>query len=130
MPKTWTAKEVERVMLLGQNIVSLNEPVLCEDDDMHTEIGDFIEDPEADVEEMVLRSVRIEQVQFALDVALKPREAEIVRKLFGFTGVPMTLEEVGKDMCLTRERVRQLKERALRKLRIYFLKHKIMEEDI
>ena len=130
MPKTWTAKEVERIMLLGQDIVSLNEPVLCEGDDMNTEIGDFIEDPEADVEELVLRSVRIEQVQFALDVALKPREAEIVRKLFGFTGVPMTLEEVGKDMCLTRERVRQLKEKALRKLRVYFLKHKIMEEDI
>lgn len=130
MSKRWTAKDVEQIMLLEQGIVSLNEPVMCDGDDLNTELGDFVEDPDADVENIMLESARTECLQLAIDMALKPREAEIIRKLFGFTGRPMTLEEVGKDMCLTRERVRQIKEKSLRKLRVYFMKKKLTEGDI
>ena len=57
------------------------------------------------------------EINRALDAMLCEREREIVKKFFGIACQEMTLEEIGDEFGLTRERVRQIKEKALKKLR-------------
>jgi RNA polymerase primary sigma factor len=95
--------------------VSLESPVGDEDD---TELGMFVEDtitpsPSQTTYENMLRE-RVEQVLSTLS----PREARILRLRFGLeNGHPYTLEEVGHKFGLTRERIRQIEGKALRRLR-------------
>ena len=56
------------------------------------------------------------QLENTLSV-LSPRERQIIELYFGLNGTPLTLEEIGEDYDLTKERIRQIKEKALRKLR-------------
>ena len=85
-------------------------------EDGHSPLGEYLE-AGADPEELVFRSVMRDQVRRALDI-LSPRERAILELRFGFTdGRPRTLEEIGRDYHLTRERVRQILAHALRKLR-------------
>ena len=131
MQKVWTAKEVERVQLIAQGVVSLNTPVLGDDGhDMETELGDFLEDQDADVEQEFLLNERHKYIRDALRHVLSPKECEVLWKRHGFDGPEMTLEEVGKTMGITRERVRQLEARAIRKLRMYFARKRLTEVDI
>jgi RNA polymerase primary sigma factor len=115
-PKTAiTPDRVEEVRAYGRLPVSLETPVGDESD---SELGQLIEDknaisPEAAVTDQMLR----EQVAKVLD-SLDGREQRVIRLRFGLDdGRPRTLEEVGHEFGLTRERIRQIEAHALRKLR-------------
>lgn len=71
---------------------------------------DFLTINELDYDEL-------KNVSTLLVDSLDTREKKIINEYFGLNGMPLTLEEIGKDMNLTKERVRQIKERALKKLR-------------
>src|SRR5215212_3320772 len=115
-PKTAiTAEKVEEVRSYGRNPVSLETPVGDESD---TELGSLIEDPDAiSPLEAVSDTMLKEQVARVLD-SLEGREERVIRLRFGLDdGRPRTLEEVGHEFGLTRERIRQIEAHALRKLR-------------
>ncbi len=107
--------EVKNLFDMGQYLISLDTPVSEEDDDC---LIDFVEDkhfisPAAAVAKMDLK----EQLFKVMD-SLEEREKEVLIKRYGLLdGEPMTLEEIGKDMNLSRERIRQIEEKALRKMR-------------
>ncbi|MFW6210799.1 MAG: RNA polymerase sigma factor RpoD, partial [bacterium] len=110
-----SADKVRSVLKISQHPISLETPI-GEEKDSH--LGDFIEDKDAispaSAAVNVLLKEQIEKVLYTL----KEREAEVLRLRFGIgDGVPHTLEEVGKIFKVTRERVRQIEAKALRKLR-------------
>ena len=107
--------DVEELMKIVREPMSLDTPVSEESD---STVGDFIENPDADspsaqVEEAALR----EEIATVL-ATLTPREEKVVRMRFGI-GEPThySLEEIGSRFALTRERIRQIEIKALRKLR-------------
>ena len=107
--------KVEEVLKIAQEPVSLETPI-GEEEDSH--LGDFIQDDEASQpsEEASYTLLR-EQLEEVLST-LTPREEQVLRMRFGLTdGKPHTLEEVGKEFDVTRERIRQIEAKALRKLR-------------
>ena len=107
--------KVEEVLKIAQEPVSLETPI-GEEEDSH--LGDFIQDDEASQpsEEASYTLLR-EQLEEVLST-LTPREEQVLRMRFGLTdGKPHTLEEVGKELDVTRERIRQIESKALRKLR-------------
>ena len=112
--------KIEYVMKIKQDITSLDGAV-GRDDDEDSVLGDFIEDEDsATPEESASVQLLKEQVQAALG-ALSDREQKIVRMRFGLdNGKSHTLEEVGQEFAVTRERIRQIEAKALAKLR----KHK------
>ena len=108
-------QKVEEILKIAQEPVSLETPI-GEEDDSH--LGDFIQDDEASqpAEEASYTLLR-EQLEEVLKT-LTPREEEVLRMRFGLIdGKPHTLEEVGKEFNVTRERIRQIESKALRKLR-------------
>ena len=107
--------KVEEVLKIAQEPVSLETPI-GEEEDSH--LGDFIQDDEASQpsEEASYTLLR-EQLEEVLST-LTPREEQVLRMRFGLTdGRTHTLEEVGKEFDVTRERIRQIESKALRKLR-------------
>ncbi len=107
--------KVEEIMKLALDPISLETPI-GEEDDSH--LGDFIQDGDASepMEAATANSLR-EQLDKAL-ATLTPREEKVLRLRFGFEdGKAHTLEEVGKEFNVTRERVRQIESKALRRLR-------------
>ena len=79
---------------------------------------DIIKNDDADMPDEVFNSKDMLKTQLmGLLSSLDERERVIIEDYFGFTGTPRTLEEIGGDFKLTKERVRQIKEKALRKLR-------------
>ncbi len=106
---------VREVLKISRDPVSLDTPI-GEEDDSH--LGDFIEDDTAlSPADSAAFSVLKEELAQALD-SLTPREKEVVRLRFGLEdGRARTLEEVGKEFNVTRERIRQIEAKALRKLR-------------
>jgi RNA polymerase primary sigma factor len=112
---TRAAAKVGRVLQAAEEPMSLDSPVGSEDS---SQLGDFIEDEEA-IEPMdaAAREMLREQVKSALAV-LSEREREVLELRFGLTdGKEHTLEEVGQYFNVTRERIRQIEAKALRKLR-------------
>ena len=110
-----SALRVREIMKIAQEPVSLETP-LGEEEDSH--LGDFIED-EAALDPADAASMMLLKEQIA-DVlkTLAPREAEVLRLRFGLEdGRSRTLEEVGQSFGVTRERIRQIEAKALRKLR-------------
>ena len=106
---------VREIMKIAQEPVSLETPI-GEEEDSH--LGDFIED-EAALDPADAASMMLLKEQIA-DVlkTLAPREAEVLRLRFGLEdGRSRTLEEVGQSFGVTRERIRQIEAKALRKLR-------------
>ncbi|GHV40164.1 RNA polymerase sigma factor SigA [Clostridia bacterium] len=108
-------EKVREIMKLSQDPVSLETPI-GEEDDSH--IGDFIADDDipapADAAAFALLK---EQLMSVLDT-LTDRERKVLILRFGlYDGRPRTLEEVGKEFKVTRERIRQIEAKALRKLR-------------
>ena len=109
---------VERIMRArkaAREAVSLDLPV---GEDGDTFLGDFVEDRDAPaLEDAVSENLLREQLREALD-ALGERESRVLRLRYGLDdGQPQTLEEVGKVFGVTRERIRQIEAKALRKLR-------------
>ena len=93
--------------------VSLNQTVGADRDG---ELADLLSDDEAaDPFEEAERSLRHQHIRRALD-ALPDRERRILELRFGFEGEPSTLHEIGRELDLTRERIRQLESRALSRL--------------
>ena len=108
-------EKVRDIMRVAQEPVSLETPI-GEEEDSH--LGDFIPDDEApapaDAASMVLLKEQLEDVL----KTLQPREAQVLKLRFGLEGGhPHTLEEVGAEFNVTRERIRQIEAKALRKLR-------------
>ena len=109
---------VERVMeiqKIAQDPVSLETPI-GEEDDSH--LGDFIQDEDSPApQDSAAYTLLREQLNEVMDT-LTPREAKVLKLRFGLEdGRPRTLEEVGKEFMVTRERIRQIEAKALRKLR-------------
>jgi len=111
----WTINRVKSVKNVAREPISLETPIGEEEDSL---LGDFIEDKE--VENPAIRTAfRIlqEQMQEVL-VTLPPREQEVLKMRFGLDdGYSLTLEEVGLYFNVTRERIRQIEAKALRRLR-------------
>ena len=108
--------KVREIMRVAQEPVSLETPIGEEEEDSH--LGDFIPDEEAPVPaEAASQTLLKEQLADVLKT-LTPREEKVLRLRFGLEdGRPRTLEEVGKEFNVTRERIRQIEAKALRKLR-------------
>ena len=110
-----TEEKVMEIMQIAREPASLETPIGEEDD---SNLGDFVADsnvltPEGNVESVMLR----EHIDTLLGV-LKERERQVIVLRFGLEdGHPRTLEEVGKEFKVTRERIRQIEAKALRKLR-------------
>ena len=107
--------KVREILRVSQDPVSLETPI-GEEEDSH--LGDFIPDDEAlapaDAASMSLLKEQLDEVL----QTLTPREAKVLKLRFGLEdGNPKTLEEVGKEFNVTRERIRQIEAKALRKLR-------------
>ena len=107
--------KVREIIKIAQEPVSLETPI-GEEDDSH--LGDFIEDQDAPAPaEAVAVTLLKEQLMDVLN-SLTPREAKVLRLRYGLDdGKARTLEEVGKEFNVTRERIRQIEAKALRKLR-------------
>lgn len=103
------------IQKIAQDPVSLETPI-GEEEDSH--LGDFIEDDtSAAPTDVVAGNMLKEQLINVLD-SLTPREEKVLRLRYGIDdGKPRTLEEVGKEFNVTRERIRQIEAKALRKLR-------------
>ena len=107
--------KVREIIKIAQEPVSLETPI-GEEEDSH--LGDFIEDENAPAPAEVASSAMMrEQLQEVLHT-LTPREEKVIRLRFGLEdGQAHTLEEVGKEFNVTRERIRQIEAKALRKIR-------------
>ena len=107
--------KVREIMRVAQEPVSLETPI-GEEEDSH--LGDFIPDDDAPIPaEAASQTLLKEQLADVLKT-LTPREEKVLRLRFGLEdGRPRTLEEVGKEFNVTRERIRQIEAKALRKLR-------------
>ena len=108
-------EKVRKILKIAKEPISLETPI-GEEEDSH--LGDFIEDKKAvSPLEAAVRYDLQRQISTALG-ALTPREEKIIRKRFGIgEATDHTLEEVGQDFDVTRERIRQIEAKALRKLR-------------
>ena len=107
--------KVREIIKIAQEPVSLETPI-GEEEDSH--LGDFIEDENAPAPaEVASNAMMREQLQEVLHT-LTPREEKVIRLRFGLEdGQAHTLEEVGKEFNVTRERIRQIESKALRKIR-------------
>ncbi|MEI7815108.1 MAG: RNA polymerase sigma factor RpoD [Coriobacteriia bacterium] len=110
-----TADRVREILKISQEPVSLETPIGEEED---SQLGDFIEDGEAVVPpDAASFSMLQEQLSKVLD-GLAERERKVIELRFGLTdGHPRTLEEVGREFGVTRERIRQIESKTLCKLR-------------
>jgi RNA polymerase sigma factor, sigma-70 family len=108
-------ERVSEIQKIAQDPVSLEIPI-GEEEDSH--LGDFIEDDKTPTaSDSVASTMLKEQIARVLDT-LTPREEKVLRLRYGIDdGRPRTLEEVGKEFNVTRERIRQIEAKALRKLR-------------
>ncbi len=111
----WATAKVQRILQSAEEPVSLERPV---GDEESSQLGDFIEDDEAlEPMDAAAREMLREQVQSALG-ALSERERQVLELRFGLIdGKDHTLEEVSRYFNVTRERIRQIEAKALRKLR-------------
>ena len=109
------AERVAEIMKMSQEPVSLETPV-GEEEDSH--LGDFIQDDHVTVPQDAAAYTLLHEQLMEVLGTLTEREQKVLRLRFGLDdGRPRTLEEVGKQFHVTRERIRQIEAKALRKLR-------------
>ena len=107
--------KVREIIKIAQEPVSLETPI-GEEEDSH--LGDFIQDEDAPAPAEAASNALMKELLWEVLDTLTPREAKVLRLRFGLDdGNPRTLEEVGKEFHVTRERIRQIEAKALRKLR-------------
>ena len=110
-----SAAKVRGVMKIAQEPISLETPI-GEDDDGH--LGDFIKDPNTPSPQDTVINRRLQETIEAVLKTLTPREEAVLERRFGLGGLQeRTLEEVGKAFDVTRERIRQIETKSIRKLR-------------
>lgn len=110
-----SAEKVREIMKIAQDPVSLETPI-GEEEDSH--LGDFIPDEEAPQPSEIASTTILREVIERELHTLTPREEHVIKLRFGlYDGRTRTLEEVGKEFDITRERIRQIEAKALRKLR-------------
>ena len=111
----WSVGDVRDILRVAQLPVSLEKPVGDEDE---SELGDFVaDDATAEPFEEASEHLQKEGVRRALD-ALPERERQVIELRYGLSGLePLTLEEVGKTFGVTRERIRQIENNTLKKLK-------------
>jgi RNA polymerase primary sigma factor len=111
----WTAREVREVLRVSQMPVSLEKPVGDEDD---SELGDFVADDSV-VEPFETASDNLQRADVQRALAVLPRrDREVLELRYGLNGrKPMTLEEVGEAFGVTRERIRQIENNTLKRLK-------------
>ena len=120
-------RNVRRLLRIGQRTLSLDAPV--DGGDGTSELTSFIEDkgtptPSQQVQKHLLQ----EDIETLMDRVLSTRELEVLRRRFGFDdGEAQTLSAVADDLKVSRERVRQIEQRALRKLRNPTISYKLRE---
>ena len=108
-------EKVREIMRVAQEPVSLETPI-GEEEDSH--LGDFIPDEDAPAPSDVASHTMLKEQLAEVLATLTPREEKVLRLRFGLEdGRSRTLEEVGKEFNVTRERIRQIEAKALRKLR-------------
>ena len=118
-------KKVIHILKISQDIVSLESPVGTEED---SKLGDFIEDESAispfdSAHRTLIKENIVDLLQY-----LSPREQKIIKMRFGLEdGVTHTLEEVGREFNVTRERIRQIESKVLEKMREHPMSVKISE---
>ena len=110
-----TPERVREIQKIAQEPVSLETPI-GEEEDSH--LGDFIEDSNAAAPAEVAEANMLREQLISVLSTLTPREEKVLRLRYGIDDShPRTLEEVGKEFNVTRERIRQIEAKALRKLR-------------
>ena len=111
-------EKVDYVMRIKQDIASLDASVGRDGDDEDSVLGDFVEDEERDSPEESASNQILKEQLSEIIATLSDREQKIIRLRFGIGGgKPHTLEEVGAEFDVTRERIRQIEAKALNKLR-------------
>ncbi|MBU1200347.1 RNA polymerase sigma factor RpoD [Patescibacteria group bacterium] len=120
-----TPERVREILKISQKTTSLETPIGDEEDSL---LGDFIpDDKQASPYEVTSKQLMHESLEFALD-ALTERESKVLKMRFGLAGSkPLTLEEVGRYFGVTRERIRQIEGKAIRKLRHPSRKRKLQD---
>ncbi len=107
--------KVREIQKIAQDPVSLETPI-GEEEDSH--LGDFIEDDKTQTPGDSVAGILLKEQLLSVLDTLTPREEKVLRLRYGIDdGKPRTLEEVGKEFNVTRERIRQIEAKALRKLR-------------
>ena len=109
------------IKIYGINMASLNTKI---DDD--TEFEELIADQKSEIEETSISTNLKSEIENLIDSKLSSKQADIIRKIFGIgddNPAPMTLEQVGDIYGVTRERIRQIKAKAFKKLEIYLKKN-------
>ncbi|MBO7700852.1 MAG: RNA polymerase sigma factor RpoD [Eubacteriaceae bacterium] len=110
-----STEKVTEILKIAQDPVSLETPI-GEEDDSH--LGDFIPDEDAPAPEDAAGALLLREQLFDVLDTLSERESRVIKMRFGLEGGrPLTLEEVGDVFGVTRERIRQIEAKALRKLR-------------
>jgi RNA polymerase primary sigma factor len=111
----WSVREVRDIVRVAQLPISLEKPVGDEDE---SELGDFVaDDGVIEPFEEASEHLQREGVHKALD-ALPERERQVIELRYGLSGMePLTLEEVGEAFGVTRERIRQIENNTLKKLK-------------
>lgn len=108
------AIDVEKVLAMPTKQFSIDDAMEGQDNDFHIET--LSDEVTLAPDEAVMQATRSEDIDIAL-AALKPREADILRRYYGIGHEAHTLEEIGRVYSLTRERVRQIRDRAIARLR-------------
>jgi RNA polymerase primary sigma factor len=110
-----TVREVRDILRVAQMPISLEKPV---GDEEESELGDFVADDRTEEPfDTATERLQREDIQKALD-ALPERERQVIELRYGLRGhEPLTLEEVGRAFGVTRERIRQIENNTLKKLK-------------
>lgn len=131
MRKELTAKDVEYLQILENNVISLNTPIRIDNEPETTELGDYIVDLSPTPEELAFEKERVDFLLKVIKRRLDAREEAVITDRYGLIdGEPKTLEEVGRKYNVSRERIRQVEEKAIRKLCYYFERKGIKRSDI
>jgi len=115
--------KVREILKIAQQSISLQTPIGEEED---SRLSDCIEDKAVMSPSDALINLNLKEQTASVLKTLTPREEKIIKMRFGFDdGTEQTLEEVGQVFALTRERIRQIEVKALRKLRRHSRSHKL-----
>lgn len=112
-----TEKDIEEVFVLRDEFLSLSSLDVPIDENQTTLLKELIEDKNSVLPEEAMMEQALKEDLNAAMYVLKERERDVIELRFGLKdGIPRTLEDIGKQMGVTRERIRQIEEKALRKL--------------